>query len=94
MDALVALLVGLIAAAAAYLFKDTEARKARVERDILDLELKKQAKKQKVREAAIRTETAKVAYEETKKKFMDRYGDIISNANRDGAASDGSTDES
>lgn len=89
MDALLTFILGLLAAAAAYLFKEKELRSAKAERDILDLQLKKQVKVQKAREAAIRTETAKVAYEETKKKFMDRYGDIIAESKRNGSAGDG-----
>lgn len=92
MDGIFTTIIMALVALAAYLFKDIQLKKVKAERDILDLELQKSAKKQKLREAAIRTQTARITYEKAKDKFMSDYGSLINGDNRNGSNSNSDGD--
>lgn len=73
MDAIFTLLLGFVAAAAAYVFQQREVKKLQEEKYILDMQLKKQVKLQAAREAALKTATARITYEKAKEDFLKKY---------------------
>lgn len=69
MDTIVAVMIALLGGFAAYFFKDLEAKKAKREAAILDLELQKAEKKRRIAIERAATAGARRQYEKSKQEF-------------------------
>lgn len=85
METLLVLIIAVLGGFAAILLKEKQIKTLKTEKEILNLELQKQVKKQAIEKERVRTEATKVAFNEAKKKFIERYGKHIVESGRDSA---------
>lgn len=74
METIMGIVLAVLAAAAAYLFKDSQYEAERKRRIDLELETRKLKTKERLKESLIAQEGAKLGYEKAKQEFLNRYG--------------------